>query len=487
MSHLKKLTLLHSNDLHGDFFAERVDGKLLGGVSMLSGYVNKVRNEEENVIYAIAGDMFRGSVIDSEFRGISTIEIMNLIAPDVVGIGNHEVDYGVPHLLFIEKCAKFPLINANLFIRTNMIRLLKDHYIIEMDGMKILFIGIITQEILAQTKSDQVISTFLDVGEAVQEIGKICDAYNTIDIDFTILLTHIGFEDDKLLASKLLPEWGVDVIIGGHSHTFLEKPEVINNVLIVQAGMGTDQIGRFDLIVNTNSNDVHSYTWETVSICEENCPRDYQLEEVILNYKNIIDKKYGRILTRLPSAVTHPSRIEETSMGNMACDIFRSYFGVDIVLIGSGSFRSETIGPIIHLSDLMETFPYDDIVYMVRVTGKQLKIIFKHILREEAFFGHTEFYQFSYGLKIVYDRKNKKMETFTLDGETIEDTNVYTLALQNFHYSNMSEFLGISKVEVEKEGKPRVLAVSCLNVLEEGLISGRMRQFKVDGRLELKN
>ena len=114
MKHLKKLTLLHSNDLHGDFLVEKVDDKLVGGVSMLSGYVNKVRREEENVIYAIAGDMFQGSLIDSEFKGVSTIEIMNLLAPDVVTIGNHEVDYGLAHLLFLEKCANFPIINANL-------------------------------------------------------------------------------------------------------------------------------------------------------------------------------------------------------------------------------------------------------------------------------------------------------------------------------------------------------------------------------------
>ena len=100
MKHLKKLTLLHSNDLHGDFLVENVDDKLVGGVSMLSGYINKVRREEENVIYAIAGDMFQGSLIDSEFRGVSTIEIMNLLAPDVVTVGNHEVDYGLAPVPF---------------------------------------------------------------------------------------------------------------------------------------------------------------------------------------------------------------------------------------------------------------------------------------------------------------------------------------------------------------------------------------------------
>ena len=65
MENIKKLTILHSNDLHGDFLAEKIDEKLIGGVSMLSGYVGKVRNEEQNTIYCIAGDMFRGSVIDS--------------------------------------------------------------------------------------------------------------------------------------------------------------------------------------------------------------------------------------------------------------------------------------------------------------------------------------------------------------------------------------------------------------------------------------
>ena len=68
MKNLKKLTILHSNDLHGDFMAKEVDQELMGGISMLSGYIDKVRHEEQNVLYAISGDMFRGSLIDSESK-----------------------------------------------------------------------------------------------------------------------------------------------------------------------------------------------------------------------------------------------------------------------------------------------------------------------------------------------------------------------------------------------------------------------------------
>jgi 5'-nucleotidase len=222
MKNLKKLTLLHSNDLHGDFLAEKVDEKLIGGVSRLSGYLNKVRNEEKNVIYSISGDMFRGSLIDSEFQGLSTIEIMNMLAPDVVTIGNHEADYGLAHMLFIEKCASFPIINANMYIKYVGTRLFNSHFIKEIDGMRVMFIGILTEEVLKNTKSEGVVGTLIDIQDAASEISKICDAYRTEDVDLTVLLTHIGIEEDKKLAEALDPACGIDIIIGGHSHTLLE-------------------------------------------------------------------------------------------------------------------------------------------------------------------------------------------------------------------------------------------------------------------------
>ena len=200
---LKKLTLLHSNDMHGDFLAEDKSGKLTGGVSMLSGYIQKVRVEEENVLYAISGDMFRGSIIDSEFMGLSTIEIMNMLAPDVATLGNHEIDYGVGHMLFLEKCARFPIINANLYLTTNQVRLFQSHIILEVGGMKVLFIGILTEEVLAQARKERLIGSFINVHEAASEVGRICNAYRTEDVDLTVLLTHIGFEEDKKLAALL--------------------------------------------------------------------------------------------------------------------------------------------------------------------------------------------------------------------------------------------------------------------------------------------
>ena len=480
----KHLTLLHSNDMHGDFLSEQMDDKLVGGVSMLSGYISRVREEEPNTIYCIAGDMFRGSVIDSDFKGISTIEIMNILSPDVVTLGNHETDYGVSHLLFIEKCANFPIINANMHIKINNARLFQPYKIIELDGMKVLFIGILTEEVLAQTKSDGLVGTFVDVEEAAREVGKICNAHNPIDIDFTVLLTHIGFEEDKKLAALLDPAYGVDAIIGGHSHTFLKKPEMVNDILIVQAGTGTDQIGRFDITVDTLHNCVADYKWQTIPIDSKHCPRDEKLEKILTKYKSSTDEKYSRVVTRFAKKLTHPERTRETELGDLFAEILRESLHLDIMLLGSGSIRNPELGPIVLLSDLVECFPYDDAIHMVRVTGAQLKSMIGYMLRDEVWEGaHCEFYQFSDGFRVTYDRATHSFEEFSLHGEEIEDDRLLTVGMQNFTFNNTEIAFGISMDELNKNGATKMVSTSCRDVLDEYLSEHQHLGHETDGRL----
>ena len=452
---------------------------------MLSGYINQVRQTEKNVIYAIAGDMFRGSIIDSEYKGIFTIEIMNALAPDIATVGNHELDYGIPHLLFIEKCAQFPIINTNLFIKTNHARLFPPCYIMELDGMKILFIGIITDAVLAQAKQDHLIGSFIGIEEAAQEVGRICNTYNRIDIDFTVLLTHIGFEADKELAAMLRPEWGVDLIIGGHSHTLMEQPCVVNDILIAQAGVGTDQIGRFDIVVNTDTNSIESYKWQCIPINDKYCPVDEQIENLIRKYKSVTDQKYTRVITRFSCPLTHPQRNTETALGNLFADIFKNSLGIDIMLLGSGSIRGEKLGPIVDYGGLVEIFPYDDGVYMLRADGRTFRQIMRYLLRDDAFLGTTEFYQLSQGLKLAYSRSNREIVSLTYRGIEIADDDIFTIGLQNYHYCNLESFFGVSFEHVKTFGTPKTIATSCLDILEEYLSTHKAIRQDVEGRLTI--
>ena len=82
-NNIKKLTLLHSNDIHGKFTGRKdEDGRMKGSLAQVAGYVNKVKDEEENALYCIAGDVFQGSLIDSDFQGLSTMEILNMLPID---------------------------------------------------------------------------------------------------------------------------------------------------------------------------------------------------------------------------------------------------------------------------------------------------------------------------------------------------------------------------------------------------------------------
>ena len=481
---MKKLTLLHSNDFHGDFVPEIVDGIETGGLPRLSGYVKKVR-EEGTTLYAIAGDLFRGSIIDEEFMGLSTIDLVNVLNPDVTTIGNHEVDYGLAHLLFLEKCARFHIINANMFVTMNNARLFEPYMNIEIDGIRILFIGILTEEVLASTKTEKVIGTFVDLEDAVREVGIICDNYRTRKTDMVVLLTHLGIEKDRTLAKLLHEDWGVNLIIGGHSHTLMTEPEIVNGIPIVQAGKGSHQIGRFDIVYDERRKRIADWKWECVPINEKTAEKDELMEELVNFYRNQTDMKYKRVVTRLARKLTHPARNQETELGNLYADLMQDESSFDIMLFGSGAIRKQEFGPIVEFQDMLENTPFDDTVWMLEVTGAQFRKMVQHILRDEAWEGHTEFYQFSKGVRILYRKSTHTIEEFKFRGEDIRDDQRLLIAMQNYHYKNFDEFFGIPLAEVAENRKPRVVATSVNNIVEEYFATHQGLDAHVEGRLEI--
>jgi 5'-nucleotidase len=391
-------------------------------------------------------------------------------------------------MLFIEKCASFPIINANMYIKYVGTRLFNSHYIKEIDGMRVLFIGILTEDVLKNTKSEGVVGTLIDIQDAVSEISKICDAYRTDDIDLTVLLTHIGFEEDKRLAEALDPACGVDIIIGGHSHTLLSEPCVVAGIPVVQAAIGTDQIGRFDIMVDTDNNCIDSYTWQCIPITEENCPRDEVLEKVVGEYKDYTDEKYGRVLTRFPRAYTHPKRNMETELGDLLAECMRDQIGADLVLIGSGSIRKPSLGPVVTVRDFIEVFPFSDPAYGFRITGKQLRHMVTFMLREESFIDseHNEWFQFSKGFCCEFDRKNHTIISLKMNGKEVTDDDMFTVVMQKFFFENIGDFLDMPQEEIGKNGRPIEVATKAPNILEEYFKDHDSLKFDGEARLIIR-
>lgn len=482
MSHI---TILHSNDMHGDWLPEMKDGRETGGLPRLSGYLKNVRNTNPNTIYAIAGDMFRGSIIDSEYLGLSTIDMINLMKPDVVSLGNHEVDYGLAHLLFLEKCADFPIINTDLFVTMNNKRLFSPYINITVDGVKILFIGILTQEVLSTTKTEKIIGSYVNMKRAAKEIGVICDNYRTIDTDITVLMTHIGYENDIALAREMDKNYGVDFIIGGHSHTYMDKATVVNGIPIVQAFTGTDFVGRFDINYDKEKKQITNWSWKCVPIDEESAENDHVMQGLLNQYKGVTDEKYKRVVTRFERELTHPKREQETEMGNLYADVMVDDASYDIMMFGSGSIRKQKLGPIVEYQELIENTPFDDVLWMIEVTGAQFRRMIQHVLRDEAWTGETEFYQFSRGVHIKYRKSSHTIEELTFNGKEIKDDDRFKIGLQNYHYTNFNDFLGVPLDEVKENYKPRIVATSVNNIIEEYFVTHPGLDAHVEGRIEV--
>jgi 5'-nucleotidase/UDP-sugar diphosphatase len=340
----------------------------------------------------------------------------------------------LPHLLFLEKMASFPIVNANLYIKKYYKRLMRSHLILNKAGFDILFTGIITEKIIDALSMDPLIGSFVGIEEASREVGKICDAYKHDDIDLTILLTHIGLDSDIALAKLLKPEWGVDIIIGGHSHSYMKKPLKINNVLIAQAGTGTNQVGRFDIVVDDDTNSIVDYTWKAIEITDQIAKPDRDLLAYINSYKKVVDKKYNTIITKFSTKLTHPKREIETALGNLMADIFAQNAECDIMFVGSGSIRVKELGPMVTLGDIMA----------------------------------------------------KRLESLVYKGKPVEDHTLYTICLQGFHVNNAGAYLGVPQEEMRKIGDSKVVTTSAQGVLEEYLKTHQNLSAKIEGRLIFK-
>jgi len=272
------------------------------------------------------------------------------------------------------------------------------------------------------------------------------------------------------------------MIFGGHSHTYMQQPEVVNNTLIAQAAVGTDQIERFDIVVDDDTNSIVEWKWLLVPICSDTIQPDEDLQKFIDSYSPEIDRKYNMLLCRTAQDLTHPSRIIETSLGNLFADIFAENAACDVALIGSGSIRQKQIGPVVTLRELRQTFPYDDVYRRFTVTGEQVQHIFSHIMHAENRNSEGECYQVNRGVRAVYDDYLNKLVSLEIKEKPMDPQAHYPIGLSDCHYSNVFQNLEVSNEEITAISTPKVTATSTINVAEVYLRSHQNLQSQVEGR-----
>lgn len=486
---LKEMILLHSNDIHGTFTGETDEnGKVCHSLAQAAGYVKKIKSENPDTVYCIAGDVFQGSLLDSDFQGMSTMDMLNLIDIDVMSLGNHELDYGIPHLMFASRYANFPILNANFRIRRNNRTLFKPYKRIRVGDLKVLFIGLLTQSIADQTKAEGVLGTYVTVEDPAIEVEKVIEQVRSRhgDPDFTVLMTHIGYEDDVELAKRLDPSLGVKIIVGAHSHTYLEKPDIVNGIMILQAGTGNTHIGDLRLTFDRERKEIDSWEYCLVPVDEEHCPPDKFVNAMVNTYKLDIDEKYGTVITRFRRDLDNYGRGNTTEVGQAFVDAFTASLGVDVMMMASSSTRCYNMNMTVTLQDLREAYPYDGKLYKVKVSGKQLKHMIRHMLRDEVLDDWKDaFFHTSRALHIEYTRSTGELE-LSFKGQPVEDGQTFDVGLQEFYFINSETVLDQTNDELTGKGGLTTLSEDAFGVLKSFLMEHKGMGGRVDNRIIIK-
>jgi len=239
-------------------------------------------------------------------------------------------------------------------------------------------------------------------------------------------------------------------------------------------------IGRFDITVDDDTNNIVNYSWQLIPIDSAHAPKDEELEKFINTYKETVDKKYSTIITKFVKKLDHHTRLEETELGNLFADIFKERADVDIGIVGSGSIRSKELGPVVTLGDIVACFPFKDTVQKFTVSGAALKRMFSKFMSNENRELQGECYQVSKGVKAIYNRTADKLVSLSLNGKEIVDDKQYSVCLQGYHYANLNKFLNMDESEISNY---KLVATAQTDIIEEYLRAHQMLNSKVEGRL----
>ncbi|WP_053825967.1 bifunctional metallophosphatase/5'-nucleotidase [Lascolabacillus massiliensis] len=247
----KNLVILHTNDTHSRIEplpeTDRTSpGK--SGVVRRAELIDQIRKENKNVLLFDAGDFLQGTPYFNLFKGEVEVKAMNLMGYDAATLGNHEFDYGLEILEKVVREANFPIVSSNYdFSQTALKNLIKPFIILKKDGVRIGVIGINIQPRGLIAAGNYEGMKYLDPVKTANEIAELLTT--KYKCDMIVCLSHLGYNADLNLAESTK---GIDLIVGGHSHTYMKEPATRKNldnkeVTIFQTNGRGVYVGRLDI------------------------------------------------------------------------------------------------------------------------------------------------------------------------------------------------------------------------------------------------
>ncbi len=475
-----KITILHWNDFHAQNlpFQVKVKSKLtnndttfyVGGSATLSSYIKKYKSESPNVLLLNAGDDFQGTPISTITNGRSQIELMNILMPDAMELGNHEFDYGRENVSESMQASKFTILTANLINTKNNKNFATPYLIKTINNVKIGIIGLITEELHTLSLPDNVKN--LDVKKLSETVNAIVPELKRQNVDLIIALTHVGVDVDSLLA---LESPDIDIIVGGHSHTPLFKPKRVNGILITQAGSRGRWLGKIELTVDTQKDTVLKSYSELIECRSADVTPDSIIAVKVDELERLAAKELDEPIGELRSDWLRNGK-GESNLGNWICDVMRDYAKTDIAIQNSGGIRKEMLAGVIKVRDLWEISPFGNMLVTFTVNGATLRTMVQHQLSIS-----DDFCQVS-GLKIVYKNKNGELllHNLKVNNELVVDTKKYSIVTNNYVAAQSKKYFNVEIPSSEI----KILNISDRDVTIEAVKKQKVINSVVEGRIK---
>jgi 2',3'-cyclic-nucleotide 2'-phosphodiesterase (5'-nucleotidase family) len=434
------LTILHTNDTHSHLLpfsypaaidtcspAAALPGRTdIGGIARRATLVKQIRGElgaKGITVWLVdAGDFSDGTFFSLEYQGEADVAAMNAAGYAFATLGNHEFIHSLAQTRKLVGLARFPILCANALLKTNRAPIAKQYQVEQAGPVRIGIFGLVTIEARFYPAAKEGVS----ITDPLRTAGRMVAQLHREKADIIVLISHCGEEMDKRLASEVP---GIDVIVGGHSHSRLPSGEFIprtealmadqvNGTIIVQAYQWGGELGRCDLLFSkdhTGAWHVDRYRARLIPVTAATEP-DAGVAAVVDRYWKPIAARYGAVIGE--AAGDFSSRCDDWAEYNLVADAVRETFGTEIELENIGGVRSPLLKGKVTLGDLVALDPFANTVCLFKITGLQLEKILSRY--EPAVSG------------VRYRLENGELVEVRVNGEPLEPDRQYTAATNSY-------------------------------------------------------
>ncbi|MCH9630903.1 MAG: Trifunctional nucleotide phosphoesterase protein YfkN [Chlamydiia bacterium] len=486
-----KFTILTFNDVYD--IHPKPSG--IGGFATLQTMLENERKLAKHHITTMNGDFLFPSVLSTFDKGKHRVELFNEMKVDLVVLGNHEFDFGPGVVKERIAESNFPWFGANVYdLEGNYFSGENQAYIVEADGVKVGFFGIVTTEtpILSSTENSVLFCPLALTAK------RLCSELKAKGADVIVALTHLFIAEDRQLA-KEVPE--IDVILGGHDHNPVVWYE--HDTLIMKTGQNAYFLGRIDLHLETikekGEREVKVFpSWKILLNRKEDV--DINIQAHIDRYDQYFDEEGSKPLCHIASSLDSRHtivRTEESTMANLILDALKEQLNADVALMSGGIIRGDRFyeaGSSLSYKDLLKELAFDNDNILIEVTGKDiLQALEVGVANTKDHAG--KFLQVS-GIEYFYNPNSipgEKIIDVRINGSPLETKKKYRLATNTYNQSGGDGFFSLADgkilVNYDEAGKliDTVIQYMQKNPNISKSIEGRIRSIDSVNTLHLKN